>query len=563
MAAGFSEGFANGFGLVDAVLQRRERNETARQQADAEAAYKQAVLDRQTRIDQRDQTWHEEDVKRQRQNDDFERLKFGHTVDVDNMKAGLENADFNSQFDYRNRMAGVSEMNAETSRIQAQAAAAENQAQIEKMRLETQWAKEQKSRQDALMRVQANMIRQDPSTGLTTIHLTKGNEQNDLNDIQAALGVNVGKIAGDLQTFNTDLTHIKSALADPRYFQQNKQAVLKAFNDIDGADINQGVGDYDGDKPEFKGGKVIRKEISDVYPSPDGKGFVFNVKTTIEKNGKEYSDEGPMTQYRSSSPADNQIRVLGIPEIIQRIEGYDAVGQVLQANPDFIDTVNRVAGRSAKDGKKDITKVKVPVYDQNGMPAGDKEVLYNGESFIDPEKQIKTQEDQAEAAKWTAKAPSLDERRRKAEYVLNNRSQFKDRPDILQAAEQLIKGNQRALPPGLQDAERYSLSPALANVGVTAPQQQPRADNNEAVTRQQLINEINALTGGRFEIPADATIDQLRQWLNENKAQQQPSPKPPMNNQSWAVRGAKAVGEGVSEFGAKKQEQWSKALDAL
>jgi hypothetical protein len=126
-----------------------------------------------------------------------------------------------------------------------------------------------------------------------------------------------------------------------------------------------------------------------------------------------------------------------------------------------------------------------------------------------------------------------------------------------------MKGNQRTLPPDLQDVERYSLSPALANVGVTAPQGQPRAESNEAVTRQQLINEINGLTGNRFEIPADATVDQLRQWLNENKAQQHSSPKPPMDNSSWAVRGAKAIDEGALEFGAKKREQWSKALDAL
>jgi hypothetical protein len=558
MAAGFSEGFANGFGLVDAAFQRRRENEINQAKTENELAQQQLKNDRELQF-------HQDDVTAKQQTHELEQNKFRHQINNDNRDFGLKDAETASEDAYRQGVLGISRINAETSRMEAQSAIAENQAQTERYRLETQYAKQQKAREDAQRYVQANIFVTDPNTGEASIRWNKGNELNDLEMIQQATGINVGKIAGDFNRFNQDLKHIKSALAVPGYFQQNKAVVVKAFNDIEFDDINKGLGPYDGDNPEFKGGEVVRKEVTNVYPSPDGKGFVFNVRTVVNKGGKEFIDEGPMTQYRSSSPADNQIRVVGIDEIVRRVDGLDVLGIALATNPGWArSAANAYRQNVGGTGKKEITKVKAPVYDQNGMLAGDKELLYESQSgrFIDPERQLKAQNDQDEAAKWTANAPSLDERRKKAEYVLNNRSQFKARPDIIQAA-QLIKGNQMALQPGLQDAERYSLSPALANVGVTAPPQPPRADNNAAVTRQQLINEINALTGGRFEIPTDATIDQLKQWLNENKAQQQPSPKPPMNNQSWAVRGAKAVGEGALELGAKKREQWSKTLDDL
>ncbi|WP_374089347.1 hypothetical protein [Methylomicrobium lacus] len=464
----FSEGFSAGFGLVDDAIQRRRRNDMEQQKIGLENAQYQDRVDRQKTLDQRDQDWHNQDLETAARKERFDREKYQNELGLKNRELGLREADTGNDQTYRKAQLENQSRQIDIQGMQAQSAIDENQAQTERYRLETQFAKEQKNRDDAQRRVMANLISQDQNTGLTTIRLTKGNEQNDLNDIQTALGVNVGKISSDLQTFNNDLAHIKSAVADPRYFQQNKPAVLKAFNDIEGSDINKGLGDYDGDNPEFKGGKVVSKEISDVYPSPDGKGFVFNVRTVIDKGGKKLVDEGPMTQYRSSSPADDQIRVVGVDQIIQRIEGYDAIGKVLESNPDFVRAVNGVVGSQAKDGKKDITKVKVPVYDSNGMPAGDKEVLYNGQSFIDPEKQMKAQEDQAEAAKWAANAPSLDERRRKAEYVLNNRSQFKDRPDIIQAAEAAMRAANMPQRPAAQSSPHFAnkpdLSPVLANV---------------------------------------------------------------------------------------------------
>lgn len=403
--AGFSEGFAQGFGLVDAALQRRRANENHEQRMAAEDIRYQDQLSRQQMLDQRNDERYSNDLAAQQRAAQFEQEKYRHQLVKDDREFGLKEADQFSNNAYRQAQLENQNKQLNISAIQAKSAIDENQAQTEKVRLETQWAKEQKARQDALMRVQANLIRQDQNTGLTSIHLTKGNEQNDLNDIQTALGVNVGKISGDLHAFNEDLSNIKSALVDPRYFQQNKQAVLKSFNDLEANDINKGLGPYDGDNPELKGGDVVKKEISDIYPSPDGKGFVFNVRTVVNKDGKEYIDEGPMTQYRSSSPADNQIRVVGIDQIIKRIEGYDAIGQILQVNPDFVAAVNQVASTGKKEGKKDITKVKVPAYSPEGNPNGDKELLYDGQNFIDPEKQIKVQEDQAEAQKWLSQAP--------------------------------------------------------------------------------------------------------------------------------------------------------------
>jgi hypothetical protein len=427
--AGFSEGFAQGFGLVDAALQRRRANENYEQRMATDDARYRDEMARQQMLDQRNEDHYNNELAAQQQAAKFEQEKYRHQLVKDDREFGLKEADQFSNNAYRqaqlenqNKQLGIQEM-------QARSAVDENQAQTEKVRLETQWAKEQKNRQDAMMRVQANLIKQDQATGLTTIHLTKGNEQNDLNDIQTALGVNVGRISSDLQAFNQDLTNIKSALADPRYFQQNKQAVLQSFNNLEAHDINKGLGPYDGDNPDLKGGEVVKKEISDVYPSPDGKGFVFNVRTVVNKGGKEIIDEGPMTQYRSSSPADNQIRVIGIPEIIRRLEGYDAIGQVLQANPDFVSAVNRVAGQSKKE-KGDYQ----PVIEENYNT----ETMANEKRYVGAFNKDTGEITRTGQATQPAKS-SPDEQRRKAEYVLNNRSKFKDRPDIIQAAEAAMR----------------------------------------------------------------------------------------------------------------------------
>jgi hypothetical protein len=550
----FTEGFNSGFGLVDAALQRRRANDNYEQRMATEDARYQDGLNRQNILDQREQDRYNNELAANAEAVKFEQEKYRHQLVKDDREFGLKEADQFSNNAYRQAQLENQGKQLDINAMQARSAVAENQAQTERYRLETQYAKQQKAREDAQRYVRANIFVTNPNTGETSIRWNKGNELNDLAMIQQATGINVGKIAGDFNRFNQDLKHIKSALAVPGYFQQNKQAVIKAFNDIEFDDINKGLGPYDGDNPEFKDGEVVRKEVTDVYPSPDNKGFVFNVRTIVRKNGKDYVDEGPMTQYRSSSPADDRIRVVGTDQIVRRIDGLDVLGIALATNPEWTQAAANAYRQQTPGTKGDYQ----PVIEENYNP----ETMANEKRYVGAFNKD-TGEITRTGQSTKPAPPNPDEQRRKAEYVLNNRSKFKDRPDIIQAAEQAMKGNQRVLPPGLQDVERYSLSPALANVGVTAPQGQPRGDSNAAVTRQQLINEINALTGGRFEIPADATVDQLRQWLNENKAPQPPSSKPPMDNSSWAVRGAKAAGEGVLEFGAKKREQWSKTLDAL
>jgi hypothetical protein len=425
----FTEGFTAGFDLVDDAMQRRRKNDLAEQQMGLENVRYLDGLNRQQRIDQRDQDWHNQELEAAARKEQFDQEKFQHEVVKDNKTLGLQEADTLNQNAYRQGMLGVSQMNADTSRIQAQAAATENQVQAERYRLETQWAKQQKAREDAQRYVQANIFTTDPNTGETTIRWNKGNELNDLAMIQQAAGVNVGKIAGDFNRFNQDLKHIKSALAAPGYFQQNKAAVIKAFNDIEFDDINKGLGPYDGDNPEFKGGEVVRKEVTDVYPSPDNKGFVFNVRTIVRKNGKDYVAEGPMTQYRSSSPADDQIRVVGTDQIVRRIDGLDVLGIALAANPEWTRAAANAYRQQTPGAKGDYQ----PIVEENYNPetmVSEKRVTG---SFNKNTGEISRNQPQQQAA------PNPDEQRRKAEYVLNNRSQFKDRPDIIQAAEQALR----------------------------------------------------------------------------------------------------------------------------
>ena len=89
-----------------------------------------------------------------------------------------------------------------------------------------------------------------------------------------------------------------------------------------------------------------------------------------------------------------------------------------------------------------------------------------------------------------------------------------------------------------------------------------RIGGKEAV-RQRLIEELKALTHNRFEIPSDATVDQLQGEIDRIRKEIEdytiPQERTEMDKTKWGVR----AGRGLLEFGARKRQQWRDALDAL
>jgi hypothetical protein len=389
----FAEGFAGGFGMVDAALNRRElMAQREREMATENARYTDNVTrdekryqegkDRQGQLDKQNVDWHNESKARQ---DKLDEQAIANT----NREYALKEQDMKN--DAANRQASLS-----LQRAQVGLHAAQVNSQMETDRLQRQYMTEQKDREQATLRAQS-LFATDPTTGLTTLNLTPGNELNDLKDIQTAYGVNVANVARDLPKMQQHVSTIKAALVNPALFQQNKGAVLQALNEIEGHDINKGLGAYDGTNADLQGGHVVKKEISDIFPSPDGRGFVFNVKTYVEKDGKTYTDEGPMTQYRSSNPADNQIRVIGAYQIIQRLDGYDALNKTLQANPQFVNAINSLTAKKGKGEKDHYEKVTSEKTGEDGMTKTKKTLLYNTDkgTVIDPEAKLSDQNDAA------------------------------------------------------------------------------------------------------------------------------------------------------------------------
>jgi hypothetical protein len=390
---GFAEGFAGGFGMVDAALNRRELMvQREREMATENARYNDSVSrdetryregkDRQGQIDKQNADWHNEANARQDK------------LDQRNEDHYQGEQDFRQQQE-KNQTA-YQQASLANQRDQIGIHAAQANAQIEMARLQQSYLKEQKAREEATLRAQ-NLFATDPGSGVTTLNLTPGNELNDLKDIQTAYGVNVMNVARDLPKMQRHVSTVKAALVNPAVFQQNKGAVLEALNEIEGNDINKGLGAYDGTNAELQGGQVVKKEISDIYPSPDGRGFVFNVKTYVEKGGKTYTDEGPMTQYRSSNPADNQIRVIGADQIIQRLDGYDALNKTLASNPQFVNAINSLTAKKGKGEKDHYEKVTSEQVGEDGYTKSKKTLLYNTDkgTVIDPEAKLSDQSDAA------------------------------------------------------------------------------------------------------------------------------------------------------------------------
>lgn len=328
---GFAEGFASGYGLVDATLHRRNMEDIEQQK----------LADEKQRRSE-DLAFRDKQLQAQTEQHKAENQYRDKTL-TENVRNNIATEEYNNKRLLQDEAQSKRSYGLDAARTQA-AIATSNAERV--------YADEKRNRESAQLRAQ-NLFVTDPKTGVSQLNLTPGNELNDLKDIQTAYGVNVQKISQDLGKYQQQVQTIKNALVDPRHWVQNKAGVIQSLNDLEGHDINKGLGKYDGQDPRLKGGDVVKKEIDDIYPSPDGQGFVFSIKSTIKKGDQVFEDRGPMTQFRSSDPNDNQVRVVPAGEIIKRVEGYDAIGKVLSVNPQFVASINNLTARQAQERDKD------------------------------------------------------------------------------------------------------------------------------------------------------------------------------------------------------------------
>lgn len=345
--AGFSEGFAQGFGLVDAAMQRRQQNALAQQQAEQNDAYRQAVLNRQTGIDQRDQTWHNEEQAAAARKEAFDREKFGHEVFKDNKTLGLKESEQASEAAYRKNAADTALMNARTVQFNARANADEGQARADYQRLQMRNLQAQTDKQNALDRLKP-FLRVDQATGaVSPINVPAENLPGFINDARIGLGVDLGRWAKDFPKHQANVELLKSAVMQPQLFNANKQRVLDALNDLEAVDINKDYGNAN----------AGQKRITDVLYHPPEQGypegfFTFEAEVNgMDAQGRPTVSRGPVTEFRSSNPADQNVRRVTPSQLVRRVDGYDALGQLLVANPQALEQINNALATERKPEK--------------------------------------------------------------------------------------------------------------------------------------------------------------------------------------------------------------------
>lgn len=349
----FAQGFAQGFNMVDSALQRRNIQMLEEDRIAKEERRYNEQASRQKERDARSDMQADRAYSLQVDSANTQKEHFDKTF-------GLQEKQTNAAIEHqkaqeRNAAAqlGISAMNARSNAARDAAAIENYKVQTRMHQLQLDQARQEAERQASFELIKPMMVT-DEKTGVTTITFSEDRDfaKKQMDALSRYTGLDVKKFYKDPVAISGHVNQIKSALIDPQHWSKNKQQVIDSLNYLESMDINKGLGPYDGSNPQLQGGKIVSKKINDIYPSPDGKGFVFNVETVVEKDGKRYTDAGPMTQYRSSNPADNQIRLVTPDQIIKRLEGIEALGKTLELNPQQVNYINsHVYGGDIKTAK--------------------------------------------------------------------------------------------------------------------------------------------------------------------------------------------------------------------
>jgi hypothetical protein len=359
---GFSEGFTNGFSMVDTAMQRRRAIELDQEQQARTESHYQDALKRQGALDQQTIDWRKEDQGLAAADTAY---KHGR----DTIKDAHDEKQLDAEINDKTAMRGLQSQANDISRMNANNSAAHYKKLNEKADFELDYLKDQNLKTKATERAQ-NYFSKDQS-GAMSINIPGGKEGIDaLNDIGTAYGLNVKKVAADLGQHTQDINLLKSAMANDTvaFSKQNLPVVMDALNRVEAVDINKGSGlQADGITT------ITSKRIVGIHDIDASGNLVFEVESVGTQKGKDgksvdYKNTAPMTKFRSSDPKDNSLRTVNRQQLVQRLEGQDAFGKILQSNPQFTQQINAIYDRSHEKDKKDnFLKLEKKVVDMNGV----------------------------------------------------------------------------------------------------------------------------------------------------------------------------------------------------
>lgn len=315
---GLAEGFAQGFGLVDAALQRRRANELEEQKMAQDKAYKE-----------REFGLKDAEIGVHRQNADTYAKYYQSQID----NIGFDNKLARDTFEETKKNNGIKNRidlnNSETSLLSAQGNFLHNQALVAKINDETRRAKELEAREKAIP-IYEGMQTQDGKLAFSS-NPELLNQQ--LDALHTLSNVDWRKAYENPAEFDGHVQNIKSGLVNPAYWQQNKDSILKSLNTIQKRDIEAGkIGTvYDGNDRSLVGGRVENVAIDDAMPSPNGDGLVFSVKTTYKMpDGSLKETQGPMTDLRTANPnVDPNVRVVPYSGMVGKLDALDQISKAV------------------------------------------------------------------------------------------------------------------------------------------------------------------------------------------------------------------------------------------
>lgn len=145
-----------------------------------------------------------------------------------------------------------------------------------------------------------------------------------------------------LQKFKTDPKSVEVRDYNGRDF-------IDSMNVLLGPDIRQGVGEADPNT-----GKVIdNKRIVSILPAPGGKGFVFDVETTLS-DGAKYT--APITENRTTDP-DDPVKIVPFDQMVENISGQMQMASAFnQSDLKSYMTANFPVGKDVSASSQETTR---------------------------------------------------------------------------------------------------------------------------------------------------------------------------------------------------------------
>ncbi len=348
---GFAEGFASGYGLMDATLQHQDEKKLKQQILDNENAH---YADTSAREDRRDRASTDQFEKNYGLRAAEQKATATHLINADNVSQ--QNADSIEQSrkdtaSYQQGSLGIQAMNARSNAAKDAAAINASNIQVKKDNLAMAQAIKEQEAKDARQYLFANHV--DANGQLTNLPTTKEGSEKFIKAIDSGFGIDAHSI------YKAPVESYKAVQTLQNSFKnhdggeinaENDPDAINAINAIYGKQINNEIG-----KDTLKGTIVKKSPYSivphDVAPTPDnptGKVYSIGVKTTYKRDGKEYTDSTPqpITQFRSDDKnLDPNARYFTPNQLLASINGHAAAVDFI-ASPQLKPVFEAAAARN-------------------------------------------------------------------------------------------------------------------------------------------------------------------------------------------------------------------------